>query len=507
MNQEDLLTGVADPLRSNLLARGFVELTGVQRAVQESALEGVDLRLTSETGSGKTVALGMVLAHGWRAAGAAAGPDAVVITPTRELANQVRDELSWLLRGLPDATVTVVTGGTNILTERRQLARRPRVVVGTPGRLHDHLRSGALDCSSVKQVVLDEADQMLDMGFRDDLEAILATTPPTRRTHLVSATFPAPVAALAARYQSNVCHLQGTQLGQANADIQHLVHLVSPQQRVAALINLLLLHNDARTLVFVRTRGDTATLAEQLSREGFSVLPLSGDLAQAQRTRTLSAFRSGAISVVVATDVAARGLDVPSIGTVVHFDPPMGPDVYTHRSGRTGRAGATGRSILLIPPAAQYRVRHLLRAAQVEAQFTPPPSASQVLKTARKNFRRTLHERLAGSDASWIQHREYAEKLLADQDPVKLVATLLAESSSKLVTTPREIAGVDTWDERKAHHQASPLRGGRLYKKPPQQVPGAPGHPARPSREVPGQGAPHHRRFGRRHTAGRGSAR
>lgn len=448
MHQDESLLGVAEPLRANLLARGFTQLTRVQEAVHRAGLEGVDLRITSETGSGKTVAVGMVLAHGWDPDPDSPGPGIMLVTPTRELANQVKDELTWLFRGLPSAEVAVVTGGTSIGLERRALARRPQVLVGTPGRLHDHVRSGALTCAGVRQVVLDEADRMLDMGFRDDLDAILSTMPPGRRTHLVSATFPGPVVALAKRYQANVCHVQGTALGEANSDIEHVVHLVRPQQRFAALVNLLLLRQSERTLVFVRTRGDANDLAEQLSQEGFSVLPLHGDLAQAQRTRTLNAFRAGTVSVLIATDVAARGLDIPSIATVIHFEPPSDPDAYTHRSGRTGRAGAAGRSILLVPAPARARVLALLRAAKVQAQLAPPPSAQQVERTARKAFRRALHQQLVSAGDGWEEQREYAARLLAEHDPVRLVATLLGSTPGSLLTEPRDIAPVEVGDER-----------------------------------------------------------
>ena len=461
MTEDDQLVGVEEPLRTNLLKRGYAELTRVQQAVLDHGLENVDLRITSETGSGKTVALGMVIAHRWQSepSAIAEGPRALVITPTRELAMQVQLELGWLFRGLPKAEVAVVTGGTNIIMERRQLARKPYVLVGTPGRLHDHIRSGALNCTSMTQVVLDEADQMLDMGFRDDLDAILTHTPEDRRTHLVSATFPPAVASLAARYQKQVHHVQGTQLGAANSDIEHVAHLMHPQQRFAALVNLLLLAQGERTLVFVRTRNDATMLAEQLSGEGFSALPLSGELPQAQRTRTLNAFRSGAIGALIATDVAARGLDVPNISSVVHFEPPTDPDIYTHRSGRTGRAGCVGRSIQFVPVQAHNRVRWLLKAARIEAKWLPVPSAQQVLKATRKASRRLLHERLTSDESGWTEHKEYAQRLLEEQDPVRLVATLLASTSNELPTQPREIAPVELRDDRRPNQPARFRRG------------------------------------------------
>jgi ATP-dependent RNA helicase DeaD len=269
------------------------------------------------------------------------GPDALVITPTRELAGQVQDELGWLFAGVRGIDATCVTGGTNIGAERRALARNPRIVVGTPGRLLDHIRNGALDVTRVMQLVLDEADQMLDMGFRDELEAILESMPDTRNTHLVSATFPPAVRRLTERYQRDPIHVEGSALGTANTDIEHVGHLIHGNDRYAAIVNLLLLAESQRTLIFVNTRIECATLAEKLAGDGFSALPLSGELAQAQRTRTLSAFRAGTVTVLVATDVAARGLDVPDVATILHAGLPIDGEVYTHRSGRTGRAGQT----------------------------------------------------------------------------------------------------------------------------------------------------------------------
>src|SRR5690606_21670705 len=206
----------------------------------------------------------------------------------------------------------------------------------------------------------------LEMGFRDELEAIIDTLPPERRSHLVSATFSGVGRQVANRFQRDALHLQGTTLGEANDDIDHLAQVVAPGQAYAALVNALLLAQGERVLVFVDRRAPASDLAAQLAGDGFAALPFSGDLSQAQRTRTLHAFRMGTIQVLVSTDVAARGIDVPDITMVVHMSPPQDPDGYTHRSGRTGRAGRRGRSLLLVPPRAQGYVTRLLAAARIQ---------------------------------------------------------------------------------------------------------------------------------------------
>ncbi|HSQ65591.1 MAG TPA: DEAD/DEAH box helicase, partial [Polyangiaceae bacterium] len=331
--------------------KGFSSLTSVQQAVLEPALAGRDLRITSQTGSGKTLAIGLVVADmvdGVTATkGGVAKPRVMVVAPTRELAKQVEEELAWLYAAA-GASVTSVTGGASIRDERRALAGGPAVVVGTPGRLLDHLKRGGIDASQVGAIVLDEADRMLDLGFREDLLAILEHAPPERRTHLVSATFPRDVRALADRVQKEPAHVEGTKLGTANTDIEHVIHLVDSRQRLDAIVNLLLATPEAQTLVFARTRADVAHMTRDLEHAGFSVGSLSGEMEQAARNRALAAFKRGSLHALIATDVAARGIDVQDIARVIHAEPPSDADAYTHRSGRTGRAGRKGTSSILV---------------------------------------------------------------------------------------------------------------------------------------------------------------
>ncbi len=438
---DDGFAAVPAPLVAALRKRGFAQLTDVQKAVLAADDGARDLRISSQTGSGKTVALGFALAARLDDA-ARVGPTTLVVTPTRELAAQVKDELSWLFADLPGVSCEVVTGGTSIVRERGQLRRRPAILVGTPGRLLDHLRTGALDLGSVRQLVLDEADQMLDLGFKDELDGILEQLPEARRTHLVSATFPHAVKALADRFQRDALLVAGSAQGAAHGDIEHVALKIGSRDHYAVLVNLLLLAGDERTLVFVRTREDTTALSDKLAADGFLVLPINGDLAQAQRTRTLAAFRRGAVHTLIATDVAARGLDINNVTTVVHVDPPIDSATYVHRSGRTGRAGQKGRSVMLVVKSRESKTRRLYWSAKVEAVWESPPGAEEVaahqLARAGERARAALDQADAGVGA--VAHREAAAQLLQGRDAEQVVAVLLAQAATG-VRAPFEVTG------------------------------------------------------------------
>jgi len=449
--QVDPFAAVPAVLRRALERRGFAALTEVQTAVLAADLPGRNLRISSQTGSGKTVALGMVLARDMLPGGDHAaesgsaqrvGPEVLVITPTRELATQVAEELAWLFGDVRGVDVVSVTGGTEVWKDRKPLARKPRIVVGTPGRLNDHINTGMLVPDSIRHVVLDEADQMLDMGFRDELDAIVGALPEERRSHLVSATFPPAVKQLADRFQKNPLHVAGTQLGQVNQDIEHVAHLVRPRESYAALVNVLLMSQGERTLIFVERRIDAQELSEMLAGDGFPALHLSGDLAQAQRTRTLNAFKAGVIDTLICTDVAARGLDVPDVIRVIHMGLSNDPDVYIHRSGRTGRAGRKGQSVLIVPSTAERRVQRLLGIARVSVNWRPTPTADRVLKARTKAARVRMHELLQEGVPVSPGELEYAQALLTERDPAQLVAALLKLSEKPLPREPFALSSV-----------------------------------------------------------------
>ena len=346
---------------------------------------------------------------------------ALIIAPTRELAAQIAGELTWLFAPL-SVRITAVMGGVSFGLERRALSAGPLIVVGTPGRLVDHLTRGTLTADSLGVVVLDEADQMLDLGFRDELETILDRTPSSRQTLLVSATFAPNVLALAKRYQRDAFMVEGAKSGESNLDIAHVAHLVKTDERLAALRNILLLAPSERALVFVRTRDAATDVAQQLSDSGLAASSIRGDLDQRDRTRVLEAFRSGTVKTLVATDVAARGIDVPDVARVIHLDPPMDPESLIHRSGRTGRAGRKGTSVMFVAPNAYRHAVRLFRAARIEPSFQPPPSPSDVHAAADARLSLDLKESPRVNDE---RARALAQTLLATMDPTDLVAALL----------------------------------------------------------------------------------
>ena len=421
------LSGCPAVLEPALRRRGFTQLTAVQRAIADADDGARDLRISSQTGSGKTVAIGFALLDGLAAADRA-GPTTLVIAPTRELAMQVKDELAWLFADVADVVCDVVTGGTNIERERLRLRRRPAVLVGTPGRLLDHLRRGALDLASVRQLVLDEADQMLDLGFKDELDGILDQLPPERRTHLVSATFPRAVLELADRFQRDALDVEGTGRGEAHADIEHVACRIGSREHYQAVVNLLLMAGDERTLVFVRTRENTVQMADKLAADGFAAMPINGDLAQAQRTRTLQAFRRGTVRTLIATDVAARGLDIPSVTMVIHVELPIDAATYVHRSGRTGRAGQQGKSVLLVPKSRAPRTQRLYREARIEPSWRAAPTAQLVRERQLERLTANAEQVIAAAGPASDGLRAAAARLLQERDPIEVVAELLLRS-------------------------------------------------------------------------------
>ena len=433
--------------------KGFTDLTTVQKAVLDPALKGRDLRVTSQTGSGKTLAIGFSIrdlaAEPTITKDRLAHPRALVIVPTRELAKQVVQELTWLFAGL-DIKVAGVTGGAVYRDEHRALAAGPSVVVGTPGRMLDHLNRGSIVPDTVAAVVLDEADRMLDLGFREELEAIVGSTPKERQTHLVSATFPRDVEALANRFQRDPARVEGTRLGVANVDIDHVMHVLEPRQRLDAVINLLLASPEAQTIIFARTRADVGDVTERLSEAGFAVNALSGEMDQRERDRALNSFRRADHRVLVATDVAARGIDVQDITLVIHLDPPTDPDSYTHRSGRTGRAGRKGRSVLLVSPSAVNRTTMLLRRIKISPRTEPVPSAASIRASMDQRFF-DLITKDDEVDAAAAPEKQLAlaERLAAREDVVRSISRLLAMARFAGPTEPRELKRAERGTDRK----------------------------------------------------------
>ncbi|MGC1271125.1 MAG: DEAD/DEAH box helicase, partial [Croceibacterium sp.] len=375
-------------LAEALEARGYAEPTPVQAAVLESDAAGRDLIVSAQTGSGKTVAFGMAMAGELlRPDGMAEMPGqplALVIAPTRELALQVSRELVWIY-GKAGARVATCVGGMDASKERRFLAGGPQIVVGTPGRLRDHLERGALDLSGLRAIVLDEADEMLDMGFRDDLEEILDATPEGRRTLLFSATMPPPIVQLARRYQKDALRISTVGADRGHGDIAYQAMTVSPSEIESAVVNLLRFHEAETAMLFCATRENVRRLHATLQERGFGVVALSGEHSQSERNQALQALRDRRARVCVATDVAARGIDLPTLSLVVHVEIPRDAETLQHRSGRTGRAGKKGTAVLVVPYPRRRRVEMMLRGARIEAEWidAPTPEAIRAQDHAR----------------------------------------------------------------------------------------------------------------------------
>lgn len=379
------------PLTRALTERGYSDLTSVQSAVLDARAADRDMVVSAQTGSGKTVAYGLAMANtllGEKPAlGPAGEPLALVVAPTRELALQVHAELSWLYRHA-DGQVVSCVGGMDPRTEQRNLARGAHIVVGTPGRLRDHLERGALRTGSLRVAVLDEADEMLDMGFREDLEFILEAAPHDRRTLLFSATLPPEIMTIAKRYQRNAWRIALSAGPRGHADIDHRVVCVAPTEVEHAVVNLLRYFDSPTAMVFCGTREAVRHLQASLLERGFGIVALSGELSQNERNHALQALRDGRARVCVATDVAARGIDLPSLDLVIHAELPRTAETLQHRSGRTGRAGRKGVSVLVVPMSRRRRAEQLLQSAGLQVKWGPAPSADDIHKLDQERLLR-----------------------------------------------------------------------------------------------------------------------
>jgi ATP-dependent RNA helicase DeaD len=369
-------------LQRALAERGYTEPTEVQRAVLREDAEDRDLLVSAQTGSGKTVAYGLAFAStilgGAENLPPAGLPLVLVIAPTRELAIQVHGELAWLYEKAGGIVVPCV-GGMDPRREQRALAAGCHIVVGTPGRLQDHINRGNLKLAAAQVVVLDEADEMLDLGFRNELEFILKAAPESRRTLLFSATIAKEIASLARQYQQDALRIDTVARNQPHADIEYRAIRVAGHEIENGLVNLLRFYEARGSLVFCATREAVRRLHGRLLERGFAVVALSGELSQSERNTALQSLRDGRARVCIATDVAARGLDLPDLELVIHADLPTNKASLLHRSGRTGRAGRKGICLLLVPHSKRRRAEMLLASANIVPVWADPPTADQIL--------------------------------------------------------------------------------------------------------------------------------
>jgi ATP-dependent RNA helicase DeaD len=443
--------GIAPAIAQALEKRGYKDLTPVQKAMLAPELADADALVSAQTGSGKTVAFGIAIAPTLLQKngrfGPAGAPLGIAIAPTRELAMQVKRELEWLYE-FTGVSIASCVGGMDIRAERRTLERGAHIIVGTPGRLCDHIKRKALDLSSIRAVVLDEADEMLDLGFREDLEFILEESPAERRTLMFSATVSRSIAKLAESYQKNAVRVATTSEQKQHVDIEYRAMLVSPSDRENAIINALRYYEARNAIVFCSTRAAVNHLTARLNNRGFSVVALSGELSQNERTHALQAMRDGRARVCVATDVAARGIDLPGLELVIHADLPTNSDTLLHRSGRTGRAGQKGISAIVVPMSQRRKAERLLEGAKVSPAWVRPPSVEEITE---RDGTRLLADASLNENVS-DDERDFVNKLL-EQHGAEKVAAAFVRLYHAGRSAPEDIAEVSLDGSRKPRRE------------------------------------------------------
>jgi ATP-dependent RNA helicase DeaD len=428
------LPNLPPALAAALTARGYADLTPVQAAVLEPEAQGRDLLVSARTGSGKTVAYGLALGETLlsdaalgQTAPRAGDPLALIVAPTRELALQVERELAWLYASAGVKVVSCV-GGMDIRREQRALNQGCHIVVGTPGRLCDHLKRGYLKVEALAAVVLDEADEMLDLGFREELEEILDQTPADKRTLLFSATVPKPILAIAKRYQRDALRVVATAAAESHADIDYRAVRCAPSDIEHAVVNLLRFHESGAAIVFCSTREAVRRLHANLVERGFSVVALSGELSQNERSHALQALRDRRARVCIATDVAARGIDIPDLDLVIHADLPGSSETLQHRSGRTGRAGKKGVCAVLVPHNRRRKAELLFKGANIDPTWETPPAADDI----RARDQERLIADLKNADAATEDDQALASILMAQMTGEEIAVALSRLARARL---------------------------------------------------------------------------
>jgi len=416
--------GLPAPLERAVADLGFVTPSAIQAEAIPALLAGRDITGVAQTGTGKTAAFGLPLL-------AAIDPSerrvqAVVLTPTRELAMQVADAVESFASHLPRVDVVAVYGGSPYQPQQRALAAGAQVVVGTPGRVIDHIERGTLVLDDVRFLVLDEADEMLRMGFAEDVDTIFSRAPRKRQVALFSATMPAPIRRVANEHLTDPVEIAVARQSSTVTSVRQTYAVVPFRHKTGSLARVLAVSDADAAIVFTRTRGAAEEVGSALVERGISAATISGDVAQKDREKIVERLRSGALDVLVATDVAARGLDVDRIGLVVNFDLPGEPEAYVHRIGRTGRAGRTGEALSFVTPHERGRLRSIERTTRTPLQEVEIPSPADV--SAHK-ARRLLGQVPARREAGRLSlYTDLVRAFVAehDVDPVDLAAAMVA---------------------------------------------------------------------------------
>ncbi len=415
---------LSQPVQDALVEIGYETPSPIQAKAIPVVLSGRDLIGQAQTGTGKTAAFALPLLSMLDAADE--GPKAIVLAPTRELALQVSEAISNYGRNVKKLGVTAIYGGTDFTRQFRALERKPAIVVGTPGRIMDHIRRGSLDLSRISHVILDEADEMLRMGFIEDVEWILEHTPAERQTALFSATMPPRIAAIAKKQLKDpVTVAIKTSTATVSTVRQRFIKCNGMGHKIEVLGNLLETEELDGAIVFTRTKSAASEIADQLASSGHAVEAIHGDISQAKRERAVSLLKEGKINILVATDVAARGLDVDRISHVFNFDIPDDAEPYIHRIGRAGRAGRSGEAILLLTKRDFRKLRNIEDTTRQQMQPMPPPSRELIAQIRQNKLEKQIGEIIAEGKISREQTAVTDALASLETDAETLAAALL----------------------------------------------------------------------------------
>ena len=439
--------GLPESILKTVSEIGYETASPIQEQSIPVLLEGRDIIGQAQTGTGKTAAFALPLMANVDVT--AKGVQILVLAPTRELAIQVAEAFQTYSRNIKGFQVAPIYGGTGYDTQLRQLRRGVQVVVGTPGRVMDHIRKGTLKLDNLKALVLDEADEMLRMGFVDDVEWVLDHTPPTRQIALFSATMPNEIRRIAQKHLNNPLEIKVKANTETATNIRQRYWIVSGMHKLDALTRLLEAETFEGMIIFVRTKTATVELAEKLNARGFAAAPLNGDISQQIRERTVERLKNCKLDIVIATDVAARGIDVPRVTHVINYDIPYDQESYVHRIGRTGRAGRSGDAILFVAPRERRLLKNIERMTKQPIEPMNMPSASDINSQRIERFKSRITETIeqANLDKFFEIIEQYKTETETDETKIAAALASMAQGNTPLFLDENERINTRTFDD------------------------------------------------------------
>ncbi len=461
--------GLSDAVMKGLAEIGYESPSPIQAAIIPHVLEGRDVIGQAQTGTGKTAAFALPLLSKIDLS-ITKKPQVIVLTPTRELAIQVAEAFQKYAAKLKNFHVIPIYGGTDFRAQLRQLNRGVHVIVGTPGRVMDHMRRETLDLGALSCVVLDEADEMLRMGFIDDVDWIMERTPAGRQVALFSATVPAPIKRIAQRHLNDPVEIKIRTTTSTAETIRQRYWMVSGLHKLDALTRVLEGEEFDAMIIFVRTKVATAELTERLQARGFAAAPLSGDIAQAKREKTINRLKTGKLDILIATDVAARGLDVDRVSHVVNYDIPYDNESYIHRIGRTGRAGRSGDAILFVTPREKRLLKSIERTTNKKIELMEMPTTQDINDKRIEKFKTTITEVLDQNGLDFFKDIIEQYRQEHDVPSLEIAAALakIAQGDSPLLLSERKPIKKERNEDREPRERRSD-RGRESENRPPRR--------------------------------------